>query len=216
MDEHLTKVFERIKAELNHLHYRWTLYRQLFATSSYRIDLINRTSSNVFVEFQWLVIDSMVMSLSKLTDAARMRKNENLSFHYLIERVRELGEEGLAQELEEELQQLVEASEKFRNIRNKRVAHNDLVTALGEEGSPLPGVSRKEIETALEHSRNIMNKVELHFNDSQTLYNEIILPLTNDGRSVLIWLQKGLAYEQLEDEGAIENGKWRELGDIDS
>lgn len=216
MDKHLEKVFERIKAELNHLHYRWTLYRQMFATNPYRIDLINRTSSNVFVEFQWLVIDSMVMSLSKLTDAARMRKNENLSFHYLIEILRKLGEESLAKELGKELQQLVEACEKFRNIRNKRVAHNDLVTALEEEGSPLPGVSRNEIETALEHSRNIMNKVELHFNDSQTLYDEIILPLTNDGRSVLTWLQKGLAYKQLEDDGVIEYGKWRELGDIDS
>lgn len=192
------------------------LYRQLFATNPYRIDLINRTSSNLFVEFQWLVIDSMIISLSKLTDAARMRKNENLSFHYLNEILREMNEEALAQELAKELQELVNICEKFRNIRNKRVAHNDLFTALQKEGAPLPGVSLSEIETALKHSRNIMNNVELHFDRSQTLYDKIILPLANDGRSVLIWLQKGLAYEKLEDDGAIEDGLWRELGDLDA
>ncbi|WP_280542468.1 hypothetical protein [Chromohalobacter sp. 11-W] len=216
MDEHLQKVFDRIKQELNHIHYRWTLYRQMFGTNPSRIELINKTSSNIFVEFQWLVIDHMVMSLSKLTDRARMGGNDNLSYHYLIEKVRASGNEELADELQVELDELTVACEKFRELRNKRVAHNDLVVALDEDGSPLPGVSRADIEAALIHARNIMNKVELHFNDSQTLYEEIILPLTNDGRSVLIWLQKGLMYEQLEDEGVIERGKWRELGDLDS
>lgn len=216
MDEHLKKVFNRIKQELNHIHYRWLLYRQIFGTNPSRIELINKTSSSIFVEFQWLVIDYMVMSLSKLTDRARMRGNDNLSYHYLIEKVRESGSGELAAELQAELEELRATCEKFRDIRNKRVAHNDLVVALDEDSSPLPGVSRADVEAALVHARNLMNKVELHFNDSQTLYEELILPLTNDGRSVLIWLQKGLMYEQLEDEGLVERGKWRELGDLDS
>jgi hypothetical protein len=216
MDEHLQNVFDRIKQELNNIHYRWKLYRQMFGTYPSRIELINRTSSNVFVEFQWLTIDYMVMALSKLTDKARMRGNENLSYHYLIEKVRENGNDELVDELQIELEELITACNKFRKIRNKRVAHNDLVAALGEEESPLPGVSRADIETALVHAGNLMNKVEFHFNDSQTLYEEIIIPLTNDGRSILIWLQKGLMYEQLEDEGVVERGKWRKLGDLDS
>ncbi|MNF67170.1 hypothetical protein D3C85_801810 [compost metagenome] len=216
MDEYLQKVFDRMKQELNHIHYRWTLYRQVFGTNPIRIKLINKTSSSIFVEFQWLIIDYMVISLSKLTDRARMQGNNNLSFHYLIEKVRGNGNVELTDELNAELEVLTIACEKFREIRNKRVAHNDLVVALDEYYSPLPGVSRADVEKALFHARNLMNKVELHFNDSQTLYEEIIIPLKNDGRSVLIWLQKGLMYEQLEDEGLIEYGKWRELGDLDA
>ena len=216
MNEHLQEVFERINKELTNVHYRWKLYRQMFGTNPYRIELINKTSSNVFVVFQWLIIDYMVMSLSKLTDRAKMAGNNNLSYHYLIEKVRELGENELADKVQKELDDLTEACKNFKKIRNKRVAHNDLVTSLEKKDSPLPGVSRADIESALEHARNIMNIVELHFNDSQTMYEEIIIPLSNDGRSVLIWLQKGLMYEQLEDEGVIEEGKWRELGDLDS
>ena len=216
MDEHLQKILKRIKQELKHIHYRWKLYRQMFGTNPYRIELINKTSSNVFIEFQWLVIDYIVMALSKLTDPARTRRDENLSFNYLIEKVRESGKEELANVLQGDLNELVNACTKFKKIRNKRVAHNDLVTALEEEGSPLPGVNRFEIEKALEHARNIMNEVEHYFYNSKTFYQEIILPLKNDGRSVLIWLQKGLAYEQMEKNGFINRGKWRELGDLDS
>lgn len=215
MDSHLNRVFELIKQEMNKVHYRWKLYRQMFGTNSSRIELINRTSSNVFVEFQWLVIDYMVMSLSKLTDRARMSGNDNLSFPLLIELVRKSSNENLASKLDQDLSYLQDACKKFRQIRDKRVAHNDLVVALEDNASPLPGVSRADIEAALEHARNILNKIELHYLGSQTLYQELILPLTNDGRSVLIWLQKGLAYEQLEDGGLIERGEWRKLGNID-
>ena len=121
----------------------------------------------------------------------------------------------LATELDHDLSYLQEACKKFRQIRDKRVAHNDLVVGLESSDSPLPGVSRADVETALDHTRNILNKIELHYLGSQTLYQELILPLTNDGRSVLIWLQKGLAYEQLEDKGIIERGEWRKLGNID-
>lgn len=216
MDEHLQEVHDRAKQELTQMHFRWQLFRQLFATNPYRIDLINQTSANLLVQFQWLVIDYMILSLSKLTDPAEMWDNNNLSFHYILEKVHESGNDDLASEIEAELGELTAASEKFRNIRNKRVAHNDLVTALESEQSPLPGVSRAEIETALNHARNIMNQVELSYNNSQTAYEHMILPLQDDGRSVLIWLQKGLAYEQLADEGLIARDRWRELGDIDS
>ena len=216
MDEHLKNIFDRIKYELNNLHYRWKIYRQICGTNPYRVDLLNKTSSNVFVEFQWLVIDHMVLSLSKLTDPAKQKRNKKLCFPYLIQQVPKDDTEKLHLELNEELILLEEACEKFRKIRNKRVAHNDLVVALEHQSSPLPGVSREDVESALAHARNIMNKIERHFSKSQTFYDEIILPLSNDGRSVLIWLQKGLAYQQLENEGVVEKGMWKKIGKINS
>lgn len=216
MDDVTASVFAQIKHELTVIHYRWTLYRQIFGTNSARIDIANRTASNVFAELQWLLIDYMVLSLSKLTDPARTRGNDNLSFAYLIESVQNQGANELASELSLMLEQLHGKCEEFRTIRNKRIAHNDLVVALDDGSSPLPGVSREQIEQVLESARAITNKVELFFQDSQTLYQEIIMPLSNDGRALLIWLQKGLAYEALEDEKAIPYGKWRDIADIDA
>lgn len=215
MEKELQEAFERTKQELTHLHYRWIMYVQLFGTNSYRIDLINQTASNFLVEFQWLVIDSMVLALSKLTDPAQMRGNYNLSFTYLADEIEKSDTNGVVGELREILEELNTSVRHFREIRNKKIAHNDLAVALDSENSPLPGVSRADVKRALKLAGDFLNKIELAYFDSTTAYEMTILPLTNDGRSLLIRLQKSLAYDQLEDEGTIENGKWRQLGKID-
>jgi len=215
MEKELQEAFERAKQELTHLHYRWIMYVQLFGKNSYRIDLINQTASNFLVEYQWLVIDSMVLSLSKLTDPAQMRGNWNLSFTYLADKIEKSDKKNIVSELRNILCELNTSVEHFREIRNKKIAHNDLAVALDSENSPLPGVSRADVKQALKLAGDFLNKIELACFNSTTAYDMTILPLTNDGRSVLIRLQKSLAYDQLEDEGIIENGKWRELGNID-
>lgn len=216
MDEELKEVFDRIKHELTHLYMRWIIYKQLYGTNAYRLELLNKTTSNVFAELQWLVMDNMVLSLSKLTDPAKMRGNWNLSLKYLLDEIRKLNENKLTDELSSALDELNDSIEHFRDIRNKRIAHNDLAVAIDNEASPLPGVSRNDITKALELVMNFLNKIEYHYFDSTTRYDMTILPLANDGRALLIWLQKALAYEKLEDDGLIEYGYWRTLGKIDA
>jgi len=215
MEKELKEVFDWAKKELIHLYYRWIMYVQMFGTNSYRIDLINKTASNFFVEFQQLVIDSMVLSLSKLTDPTTMYDNYNLSFSYLVDEIEKSDKNNISNELKTILDELKASVKHFREIRNKRIAHNDLVVALDSKNSPLPGVSRADIKHALKLAGDFLNKIELAYFDSTMAYDMTILPLENDGRSVLIRLQKSLAYDQLEDKGAIENGKWRVLGNID-
>lgn len=216
MDKELKEVFDRIKHELTHLYMRWIIYKQLYGTSEYRLELLNKTTSNVFTELQWLLIDNMILSLSKLTDSAEMRGNWNLSLEYLLDEIQKINKNELPDELRSVLKELNDSIEHFRSIRNKRIAHNDLAVAIDNEESPLPGVSRDDITKALELVMNFLNKIEYHYFDSTTQYDMTILPLTNDGRALLIWLQKALAYEQLEDAGLIEYGYWRSLGKIDA
>ena len=215
MDQQLERVFNRLKKELVYIHYRWRLYLQLFGSNRHAIELINKTAPNVFVDYDNLVFDSMILSLSKLTDPACSRGKDNLSFGYLIAQVQR-HDEGLAKDLEHDFELLREVCGSVRTIRHKRIAHNDLESALSEQASPLPGVSRDAIEKALEQTRSIMNKIDRHFNGSTTGYEQSIMPYGSDGRALLIWLQKGLAYEQLEKEGVIERGRWEALGEIDA
>ena len=214
MSEELKEVFEHIKELLTYLNIRWIIYKQMYGTNAYRLELLNNTASNTFSELQWLVMDNMVLSLSKLTDPARMRGHSNLSLPYLHEEIIKLKEEKLSEELSAILEELDSSVENFRKIRNKRIAHTDLAVAV-DDNSPLPGVSRADINKALELVMDFLNTIELHYFDSTTRYDMTILPLTNDGRALLIWLQKALAYEKLEDDGVIERGFWRGLGEID-
>ncbi len=215
MEVHLKSVFERAKEELTHLNYRWVMYVQLFGENSHRIELINKTSSNLLMEFQWLVIDNMILSLSKFTDPAKMCGNFNLSFPYLAQEIEKNDTNNIVPQLEEILTELKESVKNFREIRNKRIAHTDLAVSLDSEDSPLPGVSRADVKLALKLAGDFLNKIELTYFNSQTAYSMVILPLTNDGRSLLIRLQKSLAYDLLEDKGIVERRKWCELGNID-
>jgi len=215
MDDELKEALEISKQELTHLYYRWIMYVQIFGTNSHRIDIVNQTASNFLQEFQWLIIDNMVLSISKLTDAAEMRKNTNLSLSFLINKVAELGDEDLTKELSAILEQLKDSIEHFRDIRNKRIAHNDLATAKNKDTEPLPGVSRKDVNVALQYISDFLNKIEQKYLNSTTAYDMTILPLNNDGRSVLIRLQKSLMYDELEKQSIIERQRWKSLGNID-
>ncbi len=216
MEDELKEAFEKAQQELTHLYYRWIMFVQMFGDNTHRIDIINQTSSNLLMEFQWLVLDNMVLALSKLTDPAKMRGNSNLSLPYLIEGIEQTDKKDIVPELKEILDNLNVAVEHFREIRNKRIAHNDLAVALGSDESPLPGISRADVNNALKLAGDFLNKIEVTFFNSTTGYDLTILPLTNDGRSLLIRLQKSLAYDRLEDSGVIDNGMWRELGNIDA
>ena len=216
MEDELNEAIEKAKKELTHLYYRWIMYVQIFGDNTHRIDIINQTSSNLLMEFQWLVIDNMVLSLSKFTDPAKMRGNDNLSFPYLMDEIEKTDKKEIVPELKEILDNLNISVAHFREIRNKRIAHNDLAVALDSDDSPLPGVSRADVNGALKLAGDFLNKIQVTFFDSTTAYELTILPLTNDGRSLLIRLQKSLAYDQLEDNGVIESGMWRGLGNIDA
>ena len=170
----------------------------------------------MFVEFERLLIDHMIMSLSKLTDKAKTSRNSNLSFYYLIENINPSAHEKLSKQVLDNLEMLKESCTKFRKIRNKRVAHNDLPTYLNIERTSLPGIKREDIETALQLSRSIMNMIQLHFHGSQTFYEEVILPYGNDGNSLMVWLQKGLKYQQLENDGVVPRRSWRDISAVDS
>ncbi|GJL73385.1 MAG: hypothetical protein NMNS01_25840 [Nitrosomonas sp.] len=185
MDNELNKAFEKSQQELTHLYYRWIMYVQIFGTNTHRIDLVNQTASNFLIEFQWLVIDNMVLALSKFTDPVRMRGNDNLSFPYLIEHIKKTDKNEIVDDLKQTLKDLNETTKHFRDIRNKRIAHNDMAVSLDSDESPLPGVSRADVNAALKVAGDFLNKIELAYLNSTTAYELTILPLNNDGCSLL-------------------------------
>lgn len=215
MSERLEKIFSECKSEVTRLHYRWTMYRQVYATNAHRVEILNRTAANFLAEVQALHIDGMLLDLSKLTDPARQGRFENISLELLINELEE-GEHGSVEELRSKLTELREASEKFRSLRNKKIAHADLYSNSTFSDKPLPGVSSDEIEQGLALVRDIMNSVESRMYQSLTFYDEVVTPLASDGRSLVIWLQKGLAYEELSDSGEVSREYWRGIGKVDS
>ena len=114
MNEQCRCLFDTLKHEVIDLHLRWTIYRQLYATSEEKINLLNASGSNVFYLLQFLLLDDCALRLSKLTDPARQGKFVNLSVLKLIETVTEADREFPGDKAKELLAELSQRCEKDR------------------------------------------------------------------------------------------------------
>ncbi len=135
-------------------------------------------------------MDNVALSFSKLADPNKQRSNENLSLKQLTVLANDSGDLELSQALKEKFEELLQSCEKFRKLRNKRIAHADLDHAMGGAKEPLPGISRQYVENALALLRDFMNTYELAVSDSQPLYDEIILDFGSGGDVLLDSLRK--------------------------
>ncbi len=200
-------VYDALRSEVTWLHGRWICYRQLYAESPKRIELLNESAGTFFYIIQDLLFDEVQVTLSKLTDPAKMGKHENLSLEQLQIRLQAHGDTMLAQQCRNTLDTLHSQCASFRLHRHKKLAHLDLSTALRTPAQPLPGVSRQMIEDALLTIRTYLNAIEMHYNESEWGYEDFIMQ--SDGDALVATLRAGLRYEELIHERKLPYDDWR-------
>jgi hypothetical protein len=204
----IEELFEELRNEINWLHAKWIIYRELFDHSEERVDLLNECASAFFYIIERTILDEILLSLSKITDRARTGKYENLTFAQLQERIETLGEQQLSSQLHKLLDDLDNKCEAFRTHRHTRLAHLDLDTAIKGGAKQLPSVSRQMIEDALLLVREYMNTIERHYSQSETGYQYFIM---HTGSEALVTMLKfGLRYYELAREQKIS---WKDFQD---
>lgn len=189
------------------LHGRWIIYRQLYGTSSERVKLLNESAGTFFNILQNTLLHDVQLSLSKIGDPAGKGKNKNLTLDALIEQLRALGEDVIADKLDPIVANFATACSKLRNRRNKWIAHFDLATMTSQTTSSRMGPSRTEIEEALAALRDAMNCVDLHYRDTQTMYEHFAMQ--SDGEALIYSLMRGRRYKELVANGAIPKTDFR-------
>ncbi|TRW48544.1 hypothetical protein FM042_09290 [Aliidiomarina halalkaliphila] len=171
MGKELGLHFFALHRKLGELHIVWQQYRQLFGSDDDTIELLNRTAGLFFKIVQDELWDSVLLSISRMTDPAKSQSNKNLTIFSLPPLIDD-------QALKIEIEGLCEAafvSAKFaREHRNKRVAHQDAGHLMNEPVRPLSGISRAHIEEMLSALRNVLNRLELHFRGSEVFYQNFV------------------------------------------
>jgi hypothetical protein len=200
-------IYSALSKEVTWLHGRWICYRQLFAESERRIEMLNECAATFFFIIQDVLIGEVQVCLSKLTDPAKTGKHDNLSLEQLQLRLEQFGDTKLAQINRVTLDSLLREATPFRTWRNKQLAHLDLLTSMKAFPNPLPEVSRKMIEDALSLVRQYLNSIEHHYNDSEIGYNHFIM--SSDGDALLATLRYGLRYKELLVGREIPYDDWR-------
>jgi hypothetical protein len=146
------------------LREKWLNYNYLYGHSQERVEVLNKCGSTFFSMVQSLFHDDFISILSRLTDPAE-KLGSNLSLEQLINKISELKQNSNADiiyQLRGSLEPLREKTSSVRKHRNKRIAHSDYTIAIKfEEG--LPGISRKDIEQALEEAKTFLRLFYFHF-----------------------------------------------------
>ena len=137
------------------------------------------------------MLDGTFLAISRLTDPPRSVGKDNLVLERLV-LVAEESESGLSARLglSVRLQEIRNECAVFRTIRNKRLAHNDLNSALGQraEGDGPMTASRQHVENALKAIREFMNAVQGHYLGGETRYEQVILG-PGDGEALIHYLE---------------------------
>lgn len=188
MPEDLVDLYETLKQEAIWLHAEWKILCQLFTVSKERVKFLDSKARSFFKVIQRVLRDDVFMSLSRLTDPPQTGKRKNLSLARLGKQLKESGESDFYKSVSESIDRIQDHCEPFRKWRNRVIAHKDLLTALKYHPEPLPGISRKMVEDALRMIREFLNHIQVHFEDSETLYEHVVLE--GDGEAIVTYLQQ--------------------------
>jgi hypothetical protein len=173
----IAEVFDPLKAELVALHDLWALYRQVFAHSEARIQLLQRVANFFFGATQWALYHEVILALCRFTDPAESSKKPghrpNLTLERLVDEVTKDDSTFGNQLRSNELDAVTKWRDAhFETVRSKRIAHNDLSTMqLRWGGTPGPDwPSREQIGQLLCFAADLMNAVEQNYTDGPTAY----------------------------------------------
>lgn len=169
------------------LRFAWDNHRDLFRTQDRR-GILSAAAHEYFVWTQILLLDDVLMRISRLTDAAGNRHQQNLTLEGLL-RMTEW-QDSAPDKWERFLLRLEDVKKQCagcRAHRHKRLSHNDL--AVASKQSPLPEVTFVEIDAAVREIERFIQDIfsELRPNstqsfqiiDSERYVTQLIRYLTN-------------------------------------
>lgn len=186
LPENIREIFLWLCQDVASLRSKWNLYLGLFSQEE-NTKLLSELAQASFQMIEESLRDDLTIAICRLSDPPQSLRNDNLSLRTLIERLHEPGN------VTELLKDFLEACAPVREIRNKRIAHNDLNTKLHPRVTPFAGVGRKEMARIVQLAEQILNWVIQRYVDVEYRF-EILSPGGAD--DLIFWLKAGLEAEK--------------------
>jgi hypothetical protein len=165
----IKSAFDTLRDDMLNLALKMTLYQNAYLNQDNRDTLYERTA-DVFRLFEQALSTDILLSIARLMDPSKTRNKLNLSLNYLFELIDEHGNAStLLEGVKKRYKNLESILPQIEVMRNKALAHRDLPTAL-DTPLNLP-LTAKDIIQVCDEFKGIMNDIEGHFKESETLYD---------------------------------------------
>jgi AbiU2 len=139
----------RIWDELVSLCDAWAQYQYLYVESQERVEMLNATARWFFGLTQRLLIREVILSIARLTDPVRTGRFDNLVLESLLADPMLEGRPEFIADLRERISLVRIAATSIRKHRDKRIAHLDHATAIGNADTVLPGLPRADVQAVI-------------------------------------------------------------------
>ena len=159
LGEEFGAVYDGLWKYWSHGWVRLNEIRNLFGNAE-QVELLNAITSGAFLwDIQQVLLDDLMLCVTRLTDPPSMQGGENLT----VKRIPQF----LKQEphFRKKVTRLIEGAVKLaapaREYRNKRVGHIDMESIRNPKKKPLPRATLDEVQKALDAIHEILNRISL-------------------------------------------------------
>jgi hypothetical protein len=182
---------------------KWQLYLDLFADEA-NLKVVNATAPGAFMLIESALRNDMVMLIGRLTDPHMTGSKPNISLERLIREIKPHAPPELAEQLETDLAAIRTHVTPFKEMRNRKIGHIDMPTALAPVPDPALGISRGHVDQALVMVSKLMNTVSHHFTDTEHMFARVEMP--GNGEHLVFYLKAAL--ERFEEEKQRELARY--------
>lgn len=165
MGKELALAHKTLNDDVVWLRFKWQQYRNLFGTSSERIEYLRESASSFFGMVDSVLFEDTLLHISRLTDPVGTGQRRNLT---LLSIPPLIADEQLRRDVEALVDAAVNAARFARDWRNRHIAHRDLRLALDDSAPALEIASRGLVEGALAAIEKAVASLDSHFFNCDT------------------------------------------------
>lgn len=167
MGRDLGGLFHDLWEEVSALHMYWGEFVELYGSGQERIDLLNRSASGFFWITHKVMLEYVVLHITRLLDAPKTKKQARATLKALPAKV----DATLKLAVQRQLDAIAGRAAFCWDWRDRHLAHRDLELALERAAKPLLEGSRDDIGEILEGMANLLNTVREHYRMSRLTFD---------------------------------------------
>lgn len=175
-------------SEISSLKLEWETYLGLYGEEKIT-SILSKIGCTVFNVIAESLVNDITMRICRLRDPKQSYKRDNLSFKKVQELTSISGDESFNNKLNNLIKEFDCKSSSIKDIRNRRVSHNDFNTLLHPQENPFLGIYRNQIDTLFQLASDILNTVS-SFYHSGLFDTEHIVVDYGGVESFVDWLTK--------------------------
>lgn len=177
--------FAILQHRVAEVHWRWKVWKQLYMSSESAIRLMNRAAPSLFAMIKDIMVEDVMLRLCKLADPPEGAGRPNLVLARVLKQAASRLDKAELAAAMHAAHQLTQAIAPLRTIRNRRIAHEDHATTVGDD--VLPKVSDAEVDQALARATALIELLDPKRELVHFAYNGMIA--VGDGESLLYALE---------------------------